>query len=164
MTLEEAMAISERRLPGEPPEPDWRASRPAPEPRRKTPGLDTAPAPEVDVAYVIRAALKAERSIMSEIVGGAIGEIRADMYDEIERMIAQAIENLRAETRVEAARALHFLRCEIFAQIDCIQKNSGELRTKVDEILAKRRRARSKPNGNGSALLLPAPNGNGHAQ
>jgi hypothetical protein len=159
MTLEQAEWIANNRLPEEPREDEiaaWRRSRPAPEPRRK----DTAPAQEVDVAYVIRAALKAERSTMSEAVGSAIGEIRSEMYDEIERMIAQAIEKLRAETRIEASRSLEHLRCQIFAQINVMQKDSGELRTKLEEVIARRRRARSaKPNGNGSTLLLPSPNG-----
>jgi hypothetical protein len=50
------------------------------------------------------------------------------------------------------------LRCEFFAQINCMQKDSGELRTKLEEVVAGRRRTRAaKPNGNGSTLLLPAP-------
>src|SRR5213080_3678831 len=122
VTLEEAMAISERRLPGEPEDPlaDWRASRPPPEPKRETRNLDTAPAPQIDWSGVIRQALKAERSIMFEIIGSAIGD---ETLGEVEQLIAQAINEVRTELR----REMEQLRCRIDTQ-------GSELRGQLEQI------------------------------
>jgi hypothetical protein len=112
MTLEEAMAISERQLPGEPPEPDW---RPPAEPAK--------PAPQTDWSGVISRALKAERACLTEATGLAIGEVRNEVLDELDA----AVEKLRAELRAEAAR----LRAE-FSQANELR----DLRVQLAEIKA----------------------------
>ena len=58
MTLQEAMEISDRLLPGEPGSDElanWRAAMPRPEPPKRERRLDTAP--EIDWASVIRGEL-----------------------------------------------------------------------------------------------------------
>jgi hypothetical protein len=164
MTLEEAMAISEHRLPGEPPEADWRASRPRPEPRREERKLDTMPAaPEIDSALVIRQAILAERSVMSEVIGEAIGEVNNQTLDEVEQLIAQAAGQIKTELREEIGQ----MREEFFKRLDLVRGQGAELKTELDKIVARRKRARAaKPEG--SPLMLPAPladapglNGNG---
>src|SRR5262249_14568160 len=101
MTLEEAMAISERRLPGEPPEADWRASRPSPEPKRQARGLDTGRQPEIDWSYVICQAIRASRAEQSEVIGQALGEygnqLADDLIAEVRQLIEAAVEGLRTE-------------------------------------------------------------------
>jgi hypothetical protein len=175
MTFEEAMAISERRLPGEPPEPDWRASRPAPEPKRRARGLDTAPQPEVDIAYVIRGAILAERSVMVEIVGQALGEYCNGILDQVETMIGA----VAAEIREDFGRQIDQLRAELLGWIDEMANESaanvalihgqGErLKAQLEAVIAKKTRANAaKTNGSADALpladasLAPGLNGNG---
>jgi hypothetical protein len=160
MTLEEAMAISEHRLPGEPPEADWRASRPAPEPKRKARGLDTAQRPEIDLAYVIRGAILAERAQMVEIIGESIGEYGNQLLDEIETTIAATA----SELREEFSRQIDQLRAELSetanesaANVALIHSQGEKLKAQLEEVIAKRTRTKAaKP-----LLQLPAPNGNG---
>jgi hypothetical protein len=161
MTLEEAEAIARGRTADEPAEDwlaSWRRTRPRPEPARKQRSLDTMPQPaqEVDVAFVIRAALKAERSVMSEIVGGALGEYGNQLADELLGQVERMIAATAAELRDEFSRQIDQLRAELSGRIDSTQTHGA---AQLDEIIAKRRRARTaaKPNGNGSTLLLPAP-------
>jgi hypothetical protein len=155
MTLEEAMAISERRLDTEPREDEiaaWRASQPRPKPKRRTRGLDTAPAPEVDWATVIRQAILGEREHTAEVVGGAIGEYGNGLLDEIEATIAATA----AELREEFARQIDQLRAELSGRIDSTQTHGAELKAQLDEIIARRRRTKAAK-ANGEHLLLPAP-------
>jgi hypothetical protein len=165
MTLEEAMAISEHRLPGEPPEADWRTSRPRREPARRERGIDTAPAPDpIDWALVIRGAIKAERSIMSEVIGSAMGEYVNQQADELLAEVRQLIASAVEELRAEFTRQLDQLRedftaqaTELFESVALISTESQRLRSQMDAINLKkaRARARSKANGNGSADALP---------
>jgi hypothetical protein len=161
MSLEEAEWIARNRLPDEPSEDEvasWQAHRPRPEPRRETRSLDTAPAPpQIDWADVIRRAILAERSVMSEIVGSAIGEIRNETLDEVEGMIAAAVNQLRAELRVEFSRQLDGLRGQIDAQ-------GNELRSRLEEVIAKKRRTKDAAKPNGSLLQLRPPNGDARPQ
>src|SRR5262249_50797714 len=109
-------------------------------------GLDTMPAePQVDWA---ERSIRAERSIISEIVGSAIGEIQNQTLDEVEQMIATAADQVRAEFTAQ----LNQLRTELGIQNDRIQA----VRAEVEQIVARKRRAKTaKPNGsNGSTLLL----------
>jgi hypothetical protein len=151
MTLEEAMAISEHRLPGEPPEADWRASRPRQEPKRQTRGLDTAQQPEIDIAYVIRGALKAERSVMVEIVGQALGEYGNQLADEILAEVRQLIEAAVEGLRAEFSRQLDQLRedftaqaAEAFESIALIHEQGERLRSQLEQVIAKKTRTHSK--------------------
>jgi hypothetical protein len=122
MTLAEAERIARERLPEEGPAVDelanWR--RPA-EPPKQPRGLDTAPVPQVDWSVVIHGALKAERGLLTEATGRAIGEVRDAVLDEVDA----AIEKVRAEFRAETDR----LRAE-FSQA----RELGELRTQLAEI------------------------------
>jgi hypothetical protein len=94
MTLEEAMHVSDHLLPGEPGGDEianWQAQRPQPEPARQQRSPDTASAPEIDWASVIRGALLGERSFLVEAFGQALGEHGNGLLDEVEQMIAQAV-------------------------------------------------------------------------
>ena len=158
MTLEEAMAISNNRLPEEgPPLADWQ--RAPPEPPKRPRGLDTAPAPQVDWSTVIRQALKAERTLTTESVGGALAEIRDGLRDEFEA----AIEKVRAEFRREVER----LRAE-FSQAREVQSLRTELAEIKGLLTARSRKAASSQVPAPSLPLAdasPAPkaNGNGRA-
>jgi hypothetical protein len=135
--------------------------------------------PEIDWADIIRRAILAERSIMSEVIGSAIGEINNETLDEVETLIAKAADQIKCELRAEIDQ----MRVEFFKRLDLVRGQGVELRTELEKIGgAKRRRARSKPNGeldSGDPLLLPAPladaslargvlspkpNGDGHSQ
>jgi hypothetical protein len=134
---------------------------------RQTRGLDTAPAPEpVDWALVIRQAILGERAHMTEATGGAIAEygdgvaesVIADVEKMIEAHVAEAVNKLRSEMRIEMSRQIEAMRCRIDAQ-------GAELRKSLDEIIAQRRRARSTAGlTSREPLLLPRPNGNGSCQ
>jgi hypothetical protein len=167
VTEDEALWISRNRLPGEPGGDEltrWRNSMPPAEPERKPRGLDTAPAPEVDWAAVIRGALKAERSIMSEIVGKALGQYGDELFSEIEVAIATAVDQLRTELRAEIEQ----LRSELSGRIDSTQTHGAELRAELEKVIARKRaRKAAKPNGEGvvtscPVLQLPAPNSDAH--
>jgi hypothetical protein len=173
MSLEEAERIARNYLPDEPRQDDltaWRASQPRQERARRERGLDTMPAePPVDWAAVINGAIRGERAHMVEAIGEAIGEHGNELLDQVETMIAQAIDKLRAEMRIEASRQLEHLRTEFTAQttelfesVAMIHGQGERLKAQLEAVIAKRTRARAaKPNG-GSLLQLPAPNG--HAQ
>jgi hypothetical protein len=157
VTEEEALWISEHRLPGVPPEDEitaWRACRPPPEPARRGRGLDTAPAAGIDWALVIRQAILGERAHMVEAVGQAIGEHGNGLLTEVEGMIAQAAEQVRAELRAEIDQ----MRAEFFNRLDLVRGQGVELRAQLEAAIAKKKRARptAQPNG-GSLLQLPAP-------
>jgi hypothetical protein len=158
MTLEEAEFIARNRLPGEPREDGitaWRASRPRPEPARREKGLDTMPAPEqIDWADIIRRAILAERSVMSEVIGSAIGEYGNQTLDEVETLIAKAADQIKTELREEIGQ----MREEFFKRLDLVRGQGVELKAELEKIAARKRRARSaaaKPNG--EHLLLPPP-------
>jgi len=160
VTFEEAMAISERRLPGEPPEPDWRTSRPSPEPKRRTRGLDTAPPDPVDWAAVINMALRAERSTMSEIVGGALGEYGNQLADEllaeVRQLIEAAVEGLRAEftRQIEELRSDFTAQAtELFESVALISTEGQRLRAQLEQAIAKKTHTRAKAPRNGSDAL-----------
>jgi hypothetical protein len=166
MTLQEAMEISNRLLPGEPGGDElanWQAMRPRPEPPKRERGLDTAPPmPEIDWALIINAAIRGERAHMVEAVGEAIGEHGNGLLTEVEGMIAQAADQLRAEInklRAEFAIQIDQLRNELSVRIDSAHTQGNELRAQLEEIIAKKKRARTKA----ALLQLPAPNGNGDA-
>jgi hypothetical protein len=166
MSLEEAERIARNYLPDEPRQDDltaWRRSRPRPEPKRETRGLDTAPAePPIDWAAVIRGAILGERAHMTEAIGGAIAEYGNELGDSIIADVERMIAATAAELRDEFSRQINQLRAELSGRIDSTQTHGAELKAQLDEIIARRRRARAaKPNG-GSLLQLPAPNG--HAQ
>jgi hypothetical protein len=151
MSLEEAEWIARNRLPEEPREDEiaaWRRSRPSREPARRKRGLNTMPAEQqqqqIDWADVINRAIRGERAHMVE----AIGEHGNGLLAEVEGMIAQAINQVRAELRVEFARELDGLRNEIFAQVDVMQKDSGDLRARLEEVKKKRTRPKAT-NGEG---------------
>lgn len=101
MTLEEAMEISNRLLPEESGGGEelarWQAQRPQPEPPKPPRSLDTAPAPEVDWAAVIRQTILGERAFLTEAIGGAIAEYGDSIIGEVEQMIAQAANQVRSE-------------------------------------------------------------------
>jgi chorismate mutase len=163
MTLEEAMAINDRLLPGEPGGDEiarWQACRPQPEPARQQRGLDTAPAPQVvDWALVIRQALLGERAHMTEAIGEALGEHGNKLLDESRDDDRGGCNQLRAEH----AEQLDQLR----AQIDLAHTQGAELRAELENIIAKRKRAKAaKANGEARPLLqLPNPNGDAtHSQ
>jgi hypothetical protein len=164
------MAISERRLPGEPGGDEltaWLASRPRPEPARRERGLDTMPAePAIDWALVIRGAILGERAHMTEAIGGAIAEYGNGIIDEIETMIAATADQLREEF----SRQLEQLRDEFSGRIDELANESAgnvalihsqgeKLKAQLDEIVARKKRAKgaktngSAPNGNGGDVL-----------
>jgi hypothetical protein len=161
VTLEEAMGISERRLPEEPGEDwleSWQAARPQPEPPKQPRKLDTAP--PVDWAAEIQKAVDRERRILTEATGTALAEIRDDALDEVEKLIAAAVEQLRAEFSGQLAQ----LRC----QTDTL---GGELKAQLEKIIARKRRAKAaKTNGSnhglpsGEPLLLPGLNGDARPQ
>jgi hypothetical protein len=156
MTLEEAEFIARNYLPDEPRADDltaWRASRPPAEPARRERGLDTMPAaPEqIDWALVIRQVIRAERSIMSEIIGEAIGEVNNSTLDEVETLIAKAADQIKNELREEIGQ----MREEFFKRLDLVRGQGVELHARLDEISKKRRTRAAKPNG--SPLMLPAP-------
>jgi hypothetical protein len=112
---------------------------------------------QIDWAAVIRGALKGERAHVLEVVGQALGEYGDGLLGDVETMIAQAADQVRAELRVEFARQLDGLRGQIHTQ-------GNELRAELEKIIAKKARARTKgAKPNGERLLLPAPNGNGDA-
>jgi hypothetical protein len=144
VTLEEAERIARERLPEEPGDDwlaSWQATRPVPEPVKPPRGLDTA---QVDVAAVVRSALRAERAFTSEVTGLALGEIRNEILDAVDAEVAKLkaeIDKLRGE--VSQANELRDLRAEL---------------REIKEILAKRTRAPKTP-----ALQLPAP-ANGDAR
>jgi hypothetical protein len=143
VTLEEAEYIARNYLPDEP-RPDeissWRASQPRPEPARGPRGLDTAPAPQVDVADVIKMALRAERDLMTEAVGGALAEYTDNALSEVDA----EIQKLRTE--------VDQLRSE-FSQANELREIRAQL-AEIKEMLAKKARGRKIP-----PLQLPAPNG-----
>jgi hypothetical protein len=155
MTLEEAEWIARNRLPDEPRADEitaWRASQPRPGPKRETRGLDTMPMPaEIDWADVIRRAILAERSVMSEVIGEAIGEVNNSTLDEVETLIAKTADQLREE--------INQMRVEFFKRLDLVRGQGVELRAEIEKIAAKKRRARStaaSPNGSGStSCCLP---------
>jgi hypothetical protein len=122
MTLEEAEGIA-REEPAVDELAKWRASMPKPEPVKPARGLDTAPAPQVDWSAVIRGALKAERALLTEATGGAVGEACNEVRAEFEA----ALEKVRVEMRAESER----LRAE-FSTAREIQT----LRTELAEIKA----------------------------
>jgi hypothetical protein len=171
MTLEEAMFIANNRLPGEPAEVNWRATRPVREPPKRERGLDTAPAePPIDWAAVIRGAILGERAHMTEAIGGAIAEYGNGIIDEIETMIAATA----AELREEFSRQIDQLRAEFSGRIDemanefagnvaLIHSQGERLKAELDAVIAKKTRARHKANGS-TLLQLPAPNGDGRPQ
>jgi hypothetical protein len=150
MTEQEALRISEHRLADEPAVDwlaDWRKSMPRPEPEKTSQRLDTAPAPEVDWSEVIHNALKAERGLLTEATGSALGEVREEIRDEFDA----AIERLRAEMRAEVDR----LRSE-FSQANELR----DLRVQLAEIKAMLApRARKAP-----APQVPAAPANGDAR
>jgi hypothetical protein len=149
------MYIAAHRLPGEPGADElarWQARRPQPEPPKRPRGLDTAPAPQIDWAAVINGAIRGERAHMVEAIGQAIGQHGDGLLDEVEAMIAAAVDHLRAEF----AGQIDQLRNELSGQINT---QGSELRAQLQEIIAKKKRARTKA----SLLQLPAPNGNGNA-
>jgi hypothetical protein len=170
VTIEEAMAIYERRLPEEPREDwvaAWRASRPLPEPTKRAQRLDTTPAQAIDWSLIIRQALLGERSFLVEAFGGALGEVRNALLDEIETVIAQAISELRTEFAeqinqlrtallAELANRIDQLADEFSGQVDLIHSQGDQLRSQLEHIIAKK--ARTKRN----LLQLPAPNGDAH--
>jgi hypothetical protein len=147
MTLEEATRIANNRTAEEPAEDwltSWQAARPQPEPAREPRKLDTA---QIDVAAVIRQALKAERGLMTEATGGAIGEIRNEIRDEFEAEVAR----LRAE--------LDQLRHE-FSQANELRELRAELR-EIREMLTRKPRVAKTP----PSLQLPGPaNGDARSQ
>jgi hypothetical protein len=160
VTLEEAMHISDHLLPGEPGSDElarWQAQRPQPEPPKRERGLDIAPAPQIDWAAIINGAIRGERAHMVEAIGQAIGQYGDELLTEVEGMIAQAIDQLRTELRAEFANQVDQLRNELSGQINT---QGNELRAQLQEIIAKKKRARTKA----SPLQLPAPNGNAHPQ
>jgi hypothetical protein len=158
MSLTEAEWIARNYLPDEPRQDEienWRNAQPRQEPKREEGKLDTMQAPEqIDWADVIRRAILAERAIMSEIIGEAIGEIQNQTLDETERLIAQAADQIKNELREEIGQ----MREEFFKRLDLVRGQGVELRAELEKI-AKRKRARAaKPNGSeGSPLMLPAP-------
>ena len=162
MTLEEAMHIASHRLPEEPREDEianWRASRPVPEPAKRTRSLDTAPAaPQVDWAAVINGAIRGERAHMVEAVGQAIGTYGNDVIAEVEQMIAAAVEQLRAEFAAQIERVAN----EFSGQMDLVHTQGAELRAQLEEVIAKKKRTKAAK-ANGEHLLLPSPNGSGDA-
>jgi hypothetical protein len=147
MSINEATHIANNRLPEEPAEDwlaSWRKSMPRPEPVKASHGLDT----QVDWSGVIHNALKAERGLLTEATGMAIGEVRNELGDEFDA----AIEKLRGEMRAEADR----LRAE-FSQA----RELADLRTQLAEIktlLTARSRKAAPPQ------LPAAPNVNGDAR
>jgi hypothetical protein len=154
VTLEEALRIDRSRLPEEGPEDplaSWRASKPLPEPVKAPRGLDTAP--PIDWASIIRATVKAERAFLTDIVGRALAEYGNDVIAEVETMITAAVDRLRAELHVELANQLDQLRSELFGRIDSVHTQGDELRAQLEEIIAKKKRARK------ALIQLPAPNG-----
>jgi len=154
MTLEEAMHIASNRLPEEPEDAltNWQAARPPPEPPKRPRGLDTSP---VDWPAEIRKAASRERALIVEAVGQALGEHGNAIIGEVEQMIAAAVDQVRSELRAEFAGQIS----ELSARIDLAHTQGNELRAQLEEIIAKKRRAKAaKPNG--SRLLLPGPNGN----
>jgi hypothetical protein len=103
MSIEEAERIARERLPEEPGQDwlaNWRKSTPRPESVKEPQRLDTEPADAIDWSDVIHRALKAERGLMTEATGRALGEVREEIRDEVDA----AIEKLRAEMRAEADR------------------------------------------------------------
>jgi hypothetical protein len=110
----------------------WR--RPVEPPKRER-GLDTAPAPQVDWSAVIHGALKAERWLLTEAFGGALGETRNEIRDEFEA----AIEKLRVEMRADVDR----LRAE-FSQANELRALSVEL-AEIKAMLAARSRKPPPP-------------------
>ena len=160
MTLEEAMFIANNRLPGEPAEVNWRATRPVREPPKRERGLDTAPAePPIDWAAVIRGAILGERAHMTEAIGGAIAEYGNELGDSI---IAD-VERMIAEAKEEFARQIAELKAELSGRIDSTQTHGAELKAQLEAIIAKKRRAKAAK-ANCERLLLPGPNGNAHPQ
>jgi hypothetical protein len=155
--LDEAEYIARNYLPVEP-RPDeissWRASQPRPEPKREERKLDTMPAaPEqIDWADVIRQAILAERSLMSEIIGGAIAEYGDELGDSIVADVERMIAATAAELREEFSRQI----AELSSRIDSTQTHGAELKAQLDAIIAKRKRAKAAK-ANGEHLLLPAP-------
>jgi hypothetical protein len=147
MTLEEAERIARERLPEEPAEDplaDWRKSMPRPEPEKTSQSLDTA---QVDWSLIIHQALKAERALLTEATGSALGEVREELRDEF----AAAIEKLRAEFRAEVDR----LRAE-FSQAREVQSLRVELAEIKTLLTARSRRATpaqppASTSGNGDA-------------
>jgi hypothetical protein len=155
MTLEEAEWISRNRLPEEPREDElasWRATRPLPEPRGRQQRLDTMPTQPVDMAAVIRGALKGERVLLTEAFGGALAEYGDGLLDEIETMIAATA----AELREEFARQIDQLRSEFSNRIDLVHTQGSEPRAQLEQVIARKRRAKAAK-ANGEHLLLPAP-------
>jgi hypothetical protein len=144
VTLEEAERIARTRLPEEPGEDwlaSWQAARPQPEPPKEPRKLDTSP---VDVAAVVRGAIRAERSFTSEVTGLALGQVRNEIFDAVDDEIAKLkaeVERLRAE----------------FAQADALRELRAELK-EIKDLLAKRARPSKAP-----APQLPAP-ANGDAR
>jgi hypothetical protein len=162
MSLEEAECIARCRLPEEGPDPlaDWRASMPSREaPKREERKLDTMPTaePEIDWADIIRRSILAEWSIMSEIVGSAIGEINNQLLDQVEQLIAKAADQIKNELRAEVDQ----MREEFFKRLDLVRGQGVELKAELEKISSKRKRAKAaKANGegySGDPLLLPAP-------
>jgi hypothetical protein len=96
---------------------------------------------------------------MVEIVGQALGEYGNQHGDELLAEVRQLTEAAGNQLREEFTHELNQLRNEIAIQGDRINTHGAELKAQLDEIIARKRRARTaaKPNGNGSALLLPAP-------
>src|SRR5262245_39344462 len=149
MTLEEAERIACTLLPGERADAltNWRGSMPPPEPVKAPRGLDTAPAPQIDWSLIIHQALKAERGLLTEATGLAIGETREALRDEFEA----AIEKLRTEFRAEVDR----LRAE-FSQAREVQSLRVELAEIKTLLTARSRRATpaqppASTSGNGDA-------------
>jgi hypothetical protein len=105
---------------------------------------------------VIRQTILAERAFMNEVVGEAIGTYGNQLLDEVETMIAKAVDKARAELRAEVAEAVGLLRRHVDTQ-------GSDLRAELEKVIARKQRARAaKPNGGGSLLQLPSPNGNAH--
>jgi hypothetical protein len=90
-----------------------------------------------------------------EVVGQALGTYGNEVVAKVETMIAQAVDQVRTELRAELANQLDRLR----SQIDSVHTQGNELRAQLEEIIAKKKRARPK-----ALLQLPAPNGDARPQ
>jgi hypothetical protein len=75
-------------------------------------------------------------------------------------MIAAAVDQLHTELRMELANQADQLRNELSARIDLFHTQGNELRAQLDEIIAKKTRARRKA----PLLQLPGPNGDARPQ
>lgn len=143
-------------LEGEPEEP-LQKSTPDPDRVRKPVRVD------VDWAAVIANSLKGERAHLVEAVGQAIGTYGDELLGDVERMIAEAADQLRTEvvSQSDELRAeVERLRTEVAAQAEYVHTLAAmadQLRANLDQFRERKARTRkAKP----SASLS---NGNGHA-